>query len=122
MYRGLSARVKWESEVRLSVFFKVFAKEESFLPIFMAHFYKTYLNDFLLELESRALRKFIGGLYMGCPTLADDLLFLTSSDTKLQLVFNLAYINSQEKIYTTHSQKTIAQRRKLRVQSVRMNF
>ena len=60
-------------------------------------FYKAYLNDSLLELETRALGKFIGTLYMGCPTVADDVLFMASSDDELQLMFNLAYINSQEK-------------------------
>ena len=75
------------------------------------HFYKTYLNDFMLDLESRALGKYIGDLYMGCPTMADDLLFLSSSDTELQLMFSLAFINSQEKRYIIHPQKSTAQRR-----------
>ena len=47
---------------------------------------------------------------MGCPTVADDL-YLSSSDTELQLMFSLAYINSQEKRYTIHPQKRTAQRR-----------
>ena len=48
---------------------------------------------------------------MGCPTVADDLLFLSSSDTELQLMFSLAYINSHEKRYIIHPQKSTAQRR-----------
>ena len=64
-----------------------------------------------MELEFRALGKFIGSLYMGCPTVADDLLFMSSSDGELQLMFSLAYINSQEKRYIIHPQKTTAQRR-----------
>ena len=35
-------------------------------------------------LESRALGKYIGNLYMGCPTVADDLLIMSSSDTELR--------------------------------------
>ena len=72
---------------------------------------QTYLNDSLLELETRALGKFIGTLYMGCPTVVYDVLFMASSDDGLQLMFNLAYINSQEKRYVIHPQKTTAQRR-----------
>ena len=48
---------------------------------------------------------------MGCPTVADDVLFMASSDYELQLMFNLAYINSQEKWFVIHPQKTTAQRR-----------
>ena len=79
--------------------------------ILSAHFNKAYLNDSLLELETRALGKFIATLYMGCATVADDVLFMASSDDELQLMFNLAYINSQEKRYVIHPQKTTAQRR-----------
>ena len=37
--------------------------------ILSTHFYKTYLNDLLLDLESRALGKYIGNLYMSCLTI-----------------------------------------------------
>ena len=97
MYSGLSARVKWEGEVSQSFCVLQDVRQGGILS---SHFYKTYLNDFLLDLESRALGKYIGDLYMGCPTVADDLLFLSSSDTELQLMFSLAFINSQEKRYT----------------------
>ena len=108
MYSGLTARVKWEGE--FSPTFSVLQGVRQG-GILSTHFYKAYLNDSLLELETRALGKFIGTLYMGCPTVADDVLFMASSDDELQLMFNLAYINSQEKRYVIHPQKTTAQRR-----------
>ena len=108
MYSGLTARVKWEGE--FSPTFSVLQGVRQG-GILSTHFYKAYLNDSLLELETRALGKFIGTLYMGCPTVADDVLFMASSDDELQLMFNLAYINSQEKRYIIHPQKTTAQRR-----------
>ena len=85
LYSGLSARVKWEGEVSQSFCVLHGVRQGGILS---THFYKTYLNDFLLDLESRALGKYIGDLYMGCPTVADDLLFLSSSDTELQLMFS----------------------------------
>lgn len=94
-----------EKSANLFVFFRVYSKGVSSRCIF-----KAYLNDFLLELESRALGKFIGDLYMGCPTIADGLLFLSSSDTEWQLMYNLARINSQEKRYIIHPQKSAALR------------
>ena len=108
MYSGLTAKVKWEGEVSQSFSILQGVRQGGILS---THFYKTYLNDFLLNLESRALGKYIGNLYMGFPTVADDLLFLSSIDTELQLMFSLAYINSQEKRYIIHPQKSTAQRR-----------
>ena len=107
MYSGLSAKVKWEGAVSQSFCVLQGVRQGGILS---THFYKTYLNHFLLDLESRALGKYIGDLYMGCPIVADDLLFLSSSDTELQLMFTLAFINSQEKRYIIHPQKSTAQR------------
>ena len=73
MYNGLTAKVKWEGEVSQSFSVLQGVRQGGILS---AHFYKTYLNDLLLDLESRALGKYIGNLYMGCPTVADDLLLL----------------------------------------------
>ena len=108
MYSGPTAKVKWEGEVSQS--FSVLQGVHQG-GILSTHFYKTYLNDLLLDLESSALGKYIGNLYMGCPTVADDLLLVSSSETELQLMFSLAYINSQEKRYIIHPQKSTAQRR-----------
>ena len=108
MYSGLTAKVKWEGEFSLAFSVLQGVRQGGILS---THFYKTYLNDCLLDLENRALGKFIGNLYMGCPTVADDVLFMASSDYELQLMFNLAYINSQEKRFVIHPQKTTAQRR-----------
>ena len=105
MYSGLTARVKWEGE--FSPTFSVIQGVRQG-GILSTHFHKAYLNDSLLVLETRAFGKFIGTLYMGCPTRADDVLFIASSDGELQLLFNLAYINSQEKRYVIQAQKTAA--------------
>ena len=75
MCYGLTARVTWEGEV--SPLFGVLQGVRQG-GILSTHFYKTYLNDFLIELESRALGKFMGSLYMGCPTVADVILFMSS--------------------------------------------
>ena len=48
------------------------------------------MDDFLIEVESTVLETLICSLYMGCHTVADELLFMSSSDGELQLMFNLA--------------------------------
>ena len=74
------------------------------------HFYKAYNNDLLIELESiaRCLGKFIGPIYVGCPTVADDVLLISEDDVELQLMFNLSNIKSQEKRYHILPQKTVS--------------
>ena len=74
--------------------------------ILSTNFYKTYNNDLQLELEDRCLGKFIGPIYTGCPTVADDFLLLSEDDEELQLVFNLSYIKSEEKRCHIHPQKS----------------
>ena len=54
MYSGLTAKVKLEGEVSQS--FSVL-QGVSQGEILSTHFYKIYLNDFLLDLESSALGK-----------------------------------------------------------------
>ena len=81
--------------------------------ILSTHLYKTYNNDLLTELESRCLGKFIGPLYVGCPTVADDVLLISENDAELQLMLNLSYIKSQEKRYHihVHPQKSVIVRK-----------
>ena len=52
MYGGLTAKVKWEGEVSQSFNVLQGVRQGGILS---TPFYKTYLNDFLLDLESRAL-------------------------------------------------------------------
>ena len=96
MYNGLTARVKWEGE--MSSLFNICQGVRQG-GILSTHLYKTYNNDLLTELECRCLGKFIGPLYVGCPTVADDVLLISENDAELQLMLNLSYIKSQEKRY-----------------------
>lgn len=108
MYKGLTAKVKWEGEVSTSVDIRQGVRQGGILS---THFYKTYANDLLTELEAKCLGKFIGPIYVGCPTVADDVLFVSEDDVELQLMFNLSYIKSQEKRFHIHPQKTVIVRK-----------
>ena len=101
MYSGLTAKVKWEGEVSSSFSIRQGVQQGGILS---TNFYKTYSNDLQLELEDRCLGKFIGPIYTGCPTVADDVLFLSEDDEELQLMFNLSYIKSEENRYHIHPQ------------------
>lgn len=108
MYSGLTARVQWSGEISSSVNICQGVRQGGILS---THFYKTYNNDLLTELESRCLGKFIGPIYVGCPTVADDVLLISEDDVELQLMFNLSYIKSQEKRFHIHPQKTVIVRK-----------
>ena len=71
MYSSLTAKVKWEGEVSSSFSIRQGVQQGGILS---TNFYKTYSNDLQLELEDRCLGKFIGPIYTGCPTVADDVL------------------------------------------------
>ena len=110
MYNGLTARVKWEGEMSSPFNICQGVRQGGILS---THLYKTYNNDLLTELESRCLGKFIGPLYVGCPTVADDVLLISENDAELQLMLNLSYIKSQEKRYHIHPQKSVIVRKNI---------
>ena len=53
-----------------------------------------------------SLRKYVGHIYVGCPTCADDVLFLTEDPEELQVVFVIAKSYSGGHRFTFHPQKT----------------
>ena len=110
MYSGLTAKVKWEGEVSSSFSIRQGVQQGEILS---TNFYKTNSNDLQLELEDRCLGKFIGPIYTGCPTVADDVLLLSEDDEESQLMFNLSYIKSEEKRYHIHPQKSVVVRKNM---------
>ncbi|MES9881858.1 MAG: reverse transcriptase family protein [Sedimenticola sp.] len=103
LYTNLTAKVKWAGEVSESLKIQQGVRQGGILS---THFYKAYINDLLLDLESRTLGKHIGTIYTGCPTCADDVLLMSSSSEELQLMLHLASSYSQEHRYIIHPQKS----------------
>ena len=74
MHRDLITKVKLDGEVSSSINIRQGLRQ---CGILSTQFYNTYNNDLLTVLESRCLGKFIGPIYLGCPTVAADVLFLS---------------------------------------------
>ena len=111
MYSGLTAKAKWNGEVSSSFSIRQGVQQGGILS---TDFYKTHSNDLQLDLEDRCLGKFIGPIYTGCTTVADDNLLLSEDDEELQLMFNLSYIKSEEKKrYHIHPQKSVVMRKNM---------
>lgn len=103
MYKGLTAKVKWEGDISDSFNICQGVRQGGILS---THLYKAYVNDLLLELEEQDLGMNIGPVYSGCPTCADDILLITSEPNELQLMLSLAFTYSQEHRYHIHPQKS----------------
>ena len=103
LYTGLSAKIKWKSD--LSDSFGVFQGVRQG-GILSTHFYKVYVNGFLVELRMNSLGKYIGCVYAGCPACADDVLFMTEDPEELQVMFAIARSYSGGHRFIVHPQKT----------------
>ena len=75
LYEGLTSKIKWQGEI--SETFPVLQGVRQG-GVLSPHFYKTYINPLLLDMESARLRMFIGTIYVGCPTCAEDLLLMSN--------------------------------------------
>ncbi|MES9879604.1 MAG: reverse transcriptase family protein [Sedimenticola sp.] len=108
MYTGLTGRVKWFSDVSDGFDILQGVRQGGILS---THFYKTYINSLLLDIESRRLGKHIGTTFMGCPTCADDVLLMTNDSAELQSMLDLADSYSRDHRYQIHPLKSSVVRR-----------
>jgi hypothetical protein len=74
--------------------------------ILAAENYKVYINPLLCILRDAGIGAKIGPIYCGCPTCADDIVFLSNSDDELQVMFHIAVQYSREERYEIHPKKT----------------
>ena len=68
--------------------------------------YKKYLDPLLQEMELAGTGTFIGDIYLGIPTCADDVLLLSNEKTQMQAMLRRTYEYSQQNKYTLHPQKS----------------
>lgn len=105
MYTGLSAKVKWQGDISSSFPIKQGVRQGGLLSTSL---YKLYINSLLTDLEQHSLGKRIGTTYVGCPTVADDVLLMSEDASEFQSMLNIAYAYSQEHRYIIHPNKSIA--------------
>ena len=73
---------------------------------FSSHFYKIYFDPLLNLLKSKRLGFRLGTVYVGGPTVADDLAYLTEFKDELQLMLCDADGYSGQNRYQIHPVKT----------------
>ncbi|MES9904544.1 MAG: reverse transcriptase family protein [Sedimenticola sp.] len=108
MYSDLSGKVKWSSEVSDSFKIHQGVRQGGILSTL---FYKIYINQLLLDLESQHMGKHIGTVYVGCPTCADDVLLMATDSIQLQAMLDVVNAYSRDHRYLIHPQKSAVVRR-----------
>ena len=103
LYTGLTARIKWKNEVDDSFQIPQGVRQGGILS---THFYKVYVNGLLIEICQNSLGKFIGYIYVGCPTCADDVLLMTEDPDEMYMMLAIASSYSGDRRYIIHPQKT----------------
>ena len=96
---------KWAGE--LSESFDIFqgVRQEGILS---THLYKIFVQDLLLELESKCLGFQFGDffIYIGTPTCADDIALIESNKDNLQIMINVIRRYAKQHHYRIHPMKT----------------
>ena len=68
--------------------------------------YKAYINDLLVQLREQGSGMFIGPIYVGSPTCADDMLMVTNTHARAQEMTDITSAHSSRNRYTVHPIKT----------------
>ena len=103
LYSGITSKVKWLGECSDSFPVNQGVKQGGILS---THLYKTYIDPLLKILRSKRLGFYLGTVYIGVPTVADDLAYLSKFKDELQLMLNEAEGFSGRNRFQIHPVKT----------------
>jgi hypothetical protein len=104
MYTGMTSKVKWKGILseRLEINQGV---RQGGIP--STTDYKLYLNPLLDELEASQTGLYIGGIYVGSPTCADDVMLLTDSVYGMQYMLTNCEQYASKERYQLHPTKSV---------------
>ncbi|CAC5399980.1 unnamed protein product [Mytilus coruscus] len=103
LYSNMSTEVKWNNHISKRFQIKQGVRQGGILS---THFYKSYIQDLPIELEKRAPGLSIGLEYFGSLVCADDIVLMSTDETEIQVIFDIAYKYSCEHRYNIHPQKS----------------
>ncbi len=72
-----------------------------------AHLYKLYCNNLLDSMLKSRLGTFIGPVYVGTPTCADDMLLMANDPAELQAMLDICFEYAKQHQYEIHPQKSV---------------
>ena len=103
LYDGLSSKVKWLDGYSSPFNIKQGVRQGGILS---THLYKIFVQDLLEELEQKAIGYQLGNIYVGTPTCADDIAFISNNRYEMQLMLNVLNRYAKEHHYSIHPTKT----------------
>ena len=103
LYSGITSKVKWLGECSDGFPVMQGVKQGGILS---THLYKTYIDPLLKTLNSKRLGLYLGTVYIGVPTVADDLAYLSKYKDELQLMLSEADGYSGQNRFQIHPLKT----------------
>ncbi|CAC5371145.1 unnamed protein product [Mytilus coruscus] len=116
LYSGLVSKVKWKGNIGNSFEIHLGVRQGEILSPFL---YKVYVNNLLEDLKSHSLgfkkgtkegRKIPEGqsTYVGCPTCADDVAFISNCEQELQCMLSVINHHANQSRVTINPSKTKA--------------
>ncbi|CAC5377138.1 unnamed protein product [Mytilus coruscus] len=104
MYNNLTFKVKWKNGFSNSFPVRQGVRQGGILS---THLYKLYINDLLTELEENGMGQYIGTNFTGCPTCADDIILLSSTEEEMQSMLDTSKRYSDKHRYKIHPTKSV---------------
>ena len=108
LYSSLTSKVSWNGNI--STEFPVLQGVRQG-GILSTGLYKLYINDLLLLLEDSKIGTSIGTIYIGCPTVADDLTLSSNDQYDAQSMLDISYNYACRERYIIHPEKSVLLRR-----------
>ncbi|CAC5359229.1 unnamed protein product [Mytilus coruscus] len=105
LYSGLVSKVKWKGNIGDSFQIHQEVRQGGILSPFL---YKVYVNNLLEDLKSHSLGLKIGTTYVGCPTCADDVAFISNCEQELQCMLSVTNHHANQSKVTINPSKTKA--------------
>ncbi len=105
MQNNMTTVVKWKGSLSREVQIKQGVRQGGILS---PGFYKRYVDGLLRGMEKSSLGLSFGELYAGCPTVADDVLLLATSDWDLQAMLDIADTYAAMERYNIQPSKSSA--------------
>ncbi|CAC5363410.1 unnamed protein product [Mytilus coruscus] len=103
LYSNMSSTIKWNSHLSKQFSINQRVRQGGVLS---THLYKLYINELPEELERRWLGLNTGLEYCGSPLCADDIVLMTTDETEIQAMLNIAYKFSCQHRYNIHPGKS----------------
>ncbi|VDI39629.1 Hypothetical predicted protein [Mytilus galloprovincialis] len=104
MYNNLISKVKWINGFSNSFPVRQGVRQGG---IISTHVYKMYINDLLTELEENGMGQYIVTNFTGCPTCADDIILLSSTEEEMQSMLDTSKRYSDKHRYKIHPTESV---------------